>query len=98
MLCQPCTACGPDAVVGMVNRCRSPPDIGVVVKYPAATVVMRLCGFSAALNNIVDHLEQCFMAFGKIGHFRRPEVHRRVNIDGPLAVPGGREAVVPYSL
>ena len=38
------------------------------------------------------------MHLGKVGFFRRPVIHFRVDIDGVFAVPGRFVGIIPYCL
>lgn len=64
VLAQPGTTRGPNAVIAGVDGRGATPNIGVVVEYPAATAVVRSCGFLPAFGDFFEHAKEGFMAGG----------------------------------
>ena len=65
---------------------------------PTMRAVVNLGGVAASLGQLLNQVEQGFMAFGKIGRFGRPIVHLGVDVDSVLAAPRRLQVIVPQAL
>jgi hypothetical protein len=95
---EPCTASRPHSPLWAVDGCRRAPQIGVVMRDPSARAVHLSRGARAGHRQIRHHRRQRIHRLCQIRGQRRPVVHLGVDVDGVLAAPWWRHAVVPYAL
>jgi hypothetical protein len=88
----------PHAPHGAVDGRGRPPDVGIVVRDPAARAVHLLCDPRAANRELLRHAQQRLDASGQGRRSGRPVVHLRIDVDRPLAAPGRVRPLVPDSL
>ena len=95
---QPRAAGRPHAVLRSVDRSRGAPQIGVVMRHPAAGAVHLARRPRAGHRQVRHQCRQRIHRLGEVGRERRPVVHLGVDVDGVLAAPGRRHALVPQAL
>ena len=84
--------CGPSIGAGRA------PQIGVVVRHPAAGAVHLARRARAGHRQVRHHGRQRVHRLGQVRRQRRPVVHLGVDVDGVLAAPRRRHALVPEAL
>ena len=95
---EPRAAGRPHAPLRSVDRCGGAPQIGVVMRHPAAGAVHLARRARAGHRQVRHHRRQRVHRLGQVGRERRPVVHLGVDVDGVLAAPRRRHAVVPEAL
>ncbi len=98
MLAEPGTAHGPHAEPGCIDRSGPAPEVDVVVRHPAAAVVVDAGGLRAGDGDLPEHVEEGLVALGEVRHLGRPVVHLGVDVDRVLAAPGWRDRLIPDAL
>ena len=86
------------AVAPVADHAGVPPDVGVVVRRPAARAVHRRRGPRAGDRQITDEREERLVQLGEVGRFRRPVVHLGVDVDRVVRAPRRPHVVVPDAL
>src|SRR3546814_3172403 len=82
----------------MVDRSRRAPEVGVVMRDPAARTVHLLRRSRARDGQFLDHPRQRFDALGQVGGVDRPIVHLGIDVDRIFRAPGRLVALVPDAL
>ena len=95
---QPRAAGGPHTPLRSVDRSGRAPEIGVVMRHPTAGAVHLARRSRAGDREIRHHRRQWIHRLGQVGRERRPVVHLGVDVDGVLAAPRRRHALVPEAL
>ncbi len=95
---QPGAARRPHAILRSVDRSGGAPQIGVVMRHPAAGAVHLARRPRTGHRQIRHHRRQRVHRLGQVGRERRPVVHLGVDVDGVLAAPRRRHALVPEAL
>ena len=95
---QPGAAGWPQAPLRPVDRRRRPPQIGVVMRDPAAGAVHLPGRSRPGDRQILDQRRHRIHRLLEVRGERRPVVHLGVDVDRVLAAPRRREAVVPDPL
>src|SRR3546814_10380130 len=72
----------------MVDRSRRAPEVGVVMRDPAARTVHLLRRSRARDGQFLDHPRQRFDALGQVGGVDRPIVHLGIDVDRIFRAPG----------
>src|SRR5690625_4862928 len=98
MLCQPSPTSRPHACCCKIDRTCYAPQIRVMMCYPALSTIQFLSRFSTAFTQLLHHLEQGLMCFGKVGDLRRPVVHLGIYINGVYTIPSGTQRPIPDAL
>ena len=98
ILAQPRAAPGPHAPIRAVNRPGRAPEVGVVMRHPAARAVLHLSRARAGLGHFQNHLRERFDAFAEVAGLGGPVIHLGVDVDGVFAVPRRRHGIVPQTL
>ena len=86
------------AVAPVADHARVPPEVGVVVRRPAARAVHRRRGARAVHRQLTDERQQRLVQLGEVGRFRRPVVHLRVDVDRVVRAPRRPDVFVPDAL
>lgn len=87
-----------DFFVSRTHRGRLSPQVNVVMRHPAAAVVVDACGLRTGLTDLLHELGERIGAFRKIAYLRRPVIHLQVEIDGIIGTPGCPQCIVPDAL
>ncbi len=82
----------------VAHRRRLAPEVGVVVRAPAAAAVVDAGRFRAVHAQILDEVEERGVALGQVGDLGRPVVHLRVDVDRVVRAPRRPDHVVPDAL
>jgi len=88
MMTQPGATRGPDAV-HVVDGRGAAPVVGVVMSDPPAAAILFPGGARAADDQVVDQVEQRFVAFAQAGQLRRPVIHLELMLMVYLLSHGG---------
>ncbi len=75
-----------------------PPQVHVVVANPAVAAVLDFRGGPSAGAQVGDQVQQRAVAFAEVAGLRRPVIHLRVDVGGPVAAPGRAHVRVPDAL
>ncbi len=97
MLAQPSTTQRPN-IRSTIHRPGHTPQIRIMMYSPSTTPIQSACCALCRLRKFFHHPEQRFMHFREIGHFRRPVVHLRIDIDGVLSIPRSQQFMIPDAL
>ena len=89
---------GGRALSEVADRGGLPPQIHIVVRYPAAAAVVDGGGSCAGLAEAFDQVEQRPVALGEVAGLGVPVVHLGVDVGGPVGAPGRADLVVPDAL
>ena len=95
---EPRAAGRPHSPLRAVDRSGGAPEIRVVMRHPSAGAVHLARRSRAGDRQIRHHRRQRIHRLGEVGRERRPVVHLRVDVDGVLAAPRRRHALVPEAL
>ena len=95
---KPCASRWPDSPLRTVDRRGGAPQVGVVVRHPAAGAVHLPRRSRAGDRQVGHHRREGIHRLGQVRRQRRPVVHLGVDVDRVLAAPGRRQAVVPDAL
>ena len=74
------------------------PDVGVVVRDPAAAAVVDPRRLASVDGEAPDQVEERLVALGEVRHLGGPHVHLGIDVDRPVAAPGSANLVVPDPL
>ena len=98
MLTEPGATRRPDAVVRVIDRGASSPEIEVVVCHPTACTIVFTSDTLTGLRKLFDRAEQRFATLGEVAWLGDPIVHFDVDVRRVFAVPGWTELIIPKSL
>ena len=84
---EPRAASGPHAEVRAVDRRRSAPQIGVVMRHPTARAVHILGGPSARFGKLIHQHDERLDALSQVARLGRPIVHFGVDVDRCICYP-----------
>ena len=65
---------------------------------PAAAAVVDPCRLASVHREAPDQVEERLVALGEVRHLGGPHVHLGIDVDRPVAAPGGAHLVVPDPL
>src|SRR5688572_29277086 len=93
VLRQPCRSAVPVrphgiALAEVAHRRRLRPDVTVVMRHPAARVVIHLRGAVPVHRDALDEVDERLVHLGEVRALRRPVVHLRVDVDRVVRTPG----------
>src|SRR5690606_27247548 len=88
----------PDAVIGMINGCRAPPQVGIMVDLPAWSTIVDARRLPSPFPQVIHHIKQRFVQGRKTVKLGWPIIHLYVDIRCVLAAPGRRYQFIPDSL
>jgi len=85
-------------MIGVVDRCSTPPEVSIVVDHPTIAIVVFPCHRSASFRTLLNQPEEWLVAFREVGDLCGPVVHLSIDVDGILAAPGRFQVLVPDPL
>ena len=95
---QPTATHGPSTIESTVYRTGCTPNVCIVMSHPTVGTI-HLAGCLLSVNRqILYQLEQWLVSFCQVGHFGRPIVHFRIDVDGIFTVPRCIQPMVPNTL
>src|SRR5687768_14333614 len=98
MLCQPGRSRGPEPGPRTIAGRRKPPDVADVMGHETVGAVVYARCLPARLTKRLEIVKERLMQLGEIGHFGRPVVHLKIDIEVIVAVPRREHTVVPETL
>ena len=82
----------------MLSRSSKLPDISQDMGHPATGIIKDFRRTFAALHLLFDPFRHRQMQLGQVGHFSRPMIHLKIDIQMIITIPGRIDRVTPQSL
>ncbi len=86
------------ALAEVAGRRGLPPEVGVVMRYPAIGSVVDPGRLAPVDTHLLNEVENRLVTLGQIGRLGQPVVHLRVDVDRVVGTPGRTHLVVPDAL
>ena len=87
-----------ETAVNTVVNTRSAECVGGMVNNPTSCTEKFFCGIGTEITYHFHKTDKGYGCFGKVGIFRGPVVHLKINIGVEVTSPRGIEIVTPYAL
>lgn len=98
MLCQPGTSLGHMPKYAASTGPAGTPYIRIMMCHPTFSIIKNFSSLTAC-NCQVSHLsKRRFMCLTQIGHFSRPIIHLRIDINRIFTIPGSIWTMIPNTL